>query len=102
MRRSGLLAWGALLLVASACGRELAPSVEACAEILARRMPTARVVETEADASTHVTLDFEVGEWWKRPQRGQLACSFEEQASGGLRLLDATLDGVACPPPSGP
>lgn len=94
----GRLALGAVLLMASsACGREPVPSVAVCAEILARRFPDARVVQSQSqsDTSSHAMLDFEIGAWWKRAERGQLTCSFEEQPNGGLRLLHATLDGVA-------
>jgi len=81
--------------MASACERAIAPSVEACSAILARRIPAARVAAAESDA-THATLDFEVGgDWWTDPERGLLACTFEEQPNGGLRLGEATLDGVA-------
>jgi hypothetical protein len=95
MRRSRWLVWGVGLVVASACDRAIAPSVEACSTVLARRIPAARVVEAGGDA-THATLDFEVGVgWWTDPERGQLACTFEQQPNGGLRLSEATLDGVA-------
>jgi hypothetical protein len=96
MEWKGRLALAAVLLVASsACGREPAPSIVVCAEILARRFPEARLVQSRADVSAHAMLDFEIGAWWKRAERGQLTCSFEEQPNGGLRLLHATLDGVA-------
>jgi hypothetical protein len=95
MQRTRWLVWGVGLLVASACERAIAPSVEACSGILARRIPAARVAAADADV-THATLDFEVGgDWWTDPERGQLDCTFEEQPNGGLRLNHATLDGVA-------
>jgi hypothetical protein len=94
-RRKGRLASVALLLMACACTRAVSPSVEACAVILARRIPAARVVASGTDASAQTTLDFEVGAWWRDAQRGRLACVFEEHAGGGLRLRTATLDGVA-------
>lgn len=85
----------AATLLASACGRERAPAVEACAEILARRVPAARVVEARSDVAIHAALDYEIGEWWKSRERGRIVCAFEEHPGGGLRLARATLDGVA-------
>lgn len=95
MQGNRSISWLAILLVTSACGRERAPSVEACAEILARRIPAARVVEARSDAEVHAALDYEIGEWWKSRERGRLECAFEEHAGGGLRLAGATLNGVA-------
>ena len=90
----GWLACAAALLSAG-CERGWEPSVEACAQILATRIPAARVIAADSDAGPAAVLDFEVGTWWKEQQRGQLACSFEEQPGGGLRLRAAALDGQA-------
>lgn len=94
MQGNRSIAWLAILLVASACGRERAPSVEACTEILTRRIPAARVVEARSDAAVHAALDYEIGEWWKSRERGRLECAFAEHPGGGLRLASATLDGA--------
>ena len=95
MQRSAFLVGAAALLGTAACERVQAPSVEACAEILARRIPESRVVEAVATEGAQVTLDYELGRWWDDPEHGSLVCSFEELANGGVRLRDATLDGVA-------
>ena len=95
MQRSAFLACGALLLVTAACGPAREPAVEACAGILARRLPESRVVEAVSDGAAQVALDFEIGGgWWEHPEHGSLDCSFAEQPNGGLRLQDATLNGV--------
>jgi hypothetical protein len=97
MRRSWL-AWGAALAFAAGCGRATAPPIAACSEILAQRVPTARVVDHVAEAEFDAVLDYEIGSWWRRwepPVPGRLACSFEEGPRGELRLRAATLDGVA-------
>lgn len=93
MRSRAGLACAAALAIAG-CGREREPSQQACAEILATRLPAARVVAAAADATT-AALEFEVGAWWRDAARGRLACSFEAQPGRGLRLRAATLDGVA-------
>lgn len=90
--RRGLLAC-AVTVLAAGCDRGWAPSVDACAQILATRIPAARVVAAASAAGADAELDFEVGTWWKVEQRGHLACSFEEQDGGGLRLRTAAIDG---------
>ena len=91
-RSRGRLACAVAALLAG-CSSDTAPSIAACAEILAARAPSARVVATVSDSVTEAALDFEVGSWWKEAARGRLACSFEEQPAGGLRLRAAVLDG---------
>lgn len=93
MRWNASLACAALLWGAG-CGRDSTPSIAACAEILAARAPAARVVAAEHESYTSVALDFEIGRRWREQVRGRLACEFEAQPNGGLRLRAAALDGV--------
>jgi hypothetical protein len=96
--RSTRLACGVAVLVAFGCGRDVAPPVAACTDILAMRVPAARVVDQVADEELGAALDYEVGSWWRRweePVTGHLACSFESGPRDTLRLHAATLDGVA-------
>jgi hypothetical protein len=91
--------WGVVvsLLVASACGRGVAPPLRACGEVLESRLPAARVTNGAAGSALDAALDYEVREaWWRwrDPVRGRLECTFEPGPHGALRLAAATLDGV--------
>jgi hypothetical protein len=75
------------------CGRAWNPSVEACAQILKTRIPEAHVASIAIDAADGASLDYEIGRFWEDPRRGSIACEFETQPNGGLRLRAAALDG---------
>ena len=83
----------ATVVLLTSCSGDLAPSIEACERILATRMPAARVTTSASDADLEAVLAFELGSWWEESRRGQIACSFDEQPAGRLRLRAATLDG---------
>lgn len=88
-------AFCAAALLAVACARDREPALELCTDVLTRRFPEARVVETTSDASS-AAVAFALGDRWKALPGGRLECHFDEVGSGGaLRLHAATLDGVA-------
>lgn len=83
----------AAVSIAFGCAREWNAPVEACAEILKTRIPEARVASIAIDAADGASIDYEIGRFWDDPRRGSIACEFELQPDGGLRLGAAALDG---------
>jgi hypothetical protein len=82
----------AAVSIALGCGRAWNAPVEACAQILKTRIPAARVASIAIDAPDGASLDYEIGRFWEDPRRGSIACEFETQPDGGLRLRAAALD----------
>jgi hypothetical protein len=97
-RRSPILLC-VLAACAAGCGREADPRIALCAQVLERRLPRARVVETAADpARGSATLRYEAARGAEAPGSGSLECRIEASGSAGaLRVVAATLDGEALP-----
>ena len=95
MGRRRLLVWVSCALAGLACAPTPDPAAVLCGQVLARRMPDARVVASSASA-LDAELRFEQGgDWRTEPERGRIECTFEHGERGSLRLRSARLDGAA-------
>lgn len=87
-----LLVLGGIVLP-SGCGREKEEGGELCSALLARTLPSARVLEARRESTLRRTLRFEATDGDGERVEGTFRCELETARSGGLRVKAVLVDG---------